>query len=129
GCKAFSVYNHMLLPEVFRGDVEDYRHLKTHAQIWDVGCERQVEIEGPDAQRLVQLMTCRDISRCEIGQCLYVPLVDALAGMINDPVLLKLANDRFWLSIADSDVLLWAKGLAAGFKLGAQCRAPDVWPL
>jgi len=129
GCRVFSVYNHMLLPEVFRGDEADYHHLKTHVQVWDVGCERQVELKGPDAARLAQLMTCRDISKCRIGQCLYVPLVDERGGMINDPILIKLAEDRFWLSIADSDVLLWAKGLAAGLKLDVTCTEPSVWPL
>lgn len=129
GCKVFSVYNHMLLPEVFGGDEEDYHHLKQHVQIWDVGCERQVELAGPDAAKLARLMTCRDISKCAIGQCLYLPLVDEAGGMINDPILLKLAEDRYWLSIADSDVLLWAKGLASGMGLDVKCREPDVWPL
>ncbi|MFT3986995.1 dimethylsulfoniopropionate demethylase [Aestuariivirga sp.] len=129
GCRVFSVYNHMLLPEVFRGDEADYHHLKTHVQVWDVGCERQVELIGRDAARLAQLMTCRDISKCRTGQCLYVPLVDEKGGMINDPILIRLAEDRFWLSIADSDVLLWAKGLAAGMKLDVTCAEPDVWPL
>jgi dimethylsulfoniopropionate demethylase len=129
GCKVFSIYNHMLLPEVFAGDEADYHHLKQHVQIWDVGCERQVELRGPDALKLAQIMTCRDISGCAVGQCLYVPLVDENGGMINDPILLKLAGDHVWLSIADSDVLLWAKGLAAGLRLDVACREPDVWPL
>lgn len=129
GCKVFSIYNHMLLPEMFRGEEADYHHLKTHVQLWDVGCERQVELRGPDAGRLAQLMTCRDISTAAVGQCLYVPLVDETGGMINDPVLLKLAEDRFWLSIADSDVLLWAKGIAVGRGLQVECSEPAVWPL
>jgi dimethylsulfoniopropionate demethylase len=129
GCNVFSIYNHMLLPEVFRGDEADYHHLKTHVQLWDVGCERQVELRGPDAAKLAQLMTCRDISTAAVGQCMYVPLVDETGGMINDPVLLKLAEDHFWLSIADSDVLLWAKGIAAGRGLNVECNEPAVWPL
>jgi dimethylsulfoniopropionate demethylase len=83
--------------------------------LWDVSCEKQVEIVGVDAARLVQLMTPRDLSRAEVGQCLYVPLVDDSGGLINDPIVFKLAEDLFWLSISDSDVLLWAKGLAIGF--------------
>lgn len=129
GCRVFSVYNHMLLPEVFRGDDADYLHLKTHVQLWDVGCERQVELAGPDAAKLVQLMTCRDLSRMSEGQCRYVPLVDEAGGMLNDPIALKLAADRFWLSIADSDVLLWAKGLAVGMNLDVRCTEPAVWPM
>ena len=130
GVTGFSVVNHMLLPKAFGRSVEDdFVHLRTHVQIWDVSCQRQVEIAGPDAARLVQWMTPRDISRAAIGQCLYVPLIDEHAGMINDPVLLKLADDRFWLSIADSDVLLWAKGLAIGRGLDVSVEEPDVSPL
>lgn len=129
GVRGYTVYNHMLLPTAFRSLEEDYWHLRTHVQVWDVGCERQVELAGPDAARLVQMMTPRDLSRAAIGQCLYAPLVDAAGGLVNDPVVLKLAADRFWLSIADSDVLLWAKGLAFGMKLDVRISEPEVWPL
>lgn len=129
GVRGYTVYNHMLLPTAFRSLEADYWHLKTHVQVWDVGCERQVEITGPDAARLVQMMTPRDLSWAAIGQCLYAPLVDDEGRLINDPVVLKLAADRFWLSIADSDVLLWAKGLALGGGLKARLSEPDVWPL
>ena len=130
GVRGFSVVNHMLLPKAFAPSVEeDYWHMREHVQIWDVSCQRQVEIKGPDAARLVQWMTPRDISKAREGQCLYVPLIDDKAGMVNDPVLLKLAPDHFWLSIADSDVLLWAKGLALGAALKVSVREPDVSPL
>lgn len=130
GVRGFSVVNHMLLPKAFVPSVEeDYWHLKEHVQLWDVSCQRQVEIKGPDAARLVQWMTPRNISKCEVGQCFYVPLVDDKGGMINDPVLLKHAEDHFWLSIADSDVLLWAKGLALGAGLDVEVDEPDVSPL
>ncbi len=130
GVRGFSVVNHMLLPKAFAPSVEeDYWHMRVHVQIWDVSCQRQVEIQGPDAARLVQWMTPRDISKARVGQCLYVPLIDDKAGMVNDPVLLKLAPDHFWLSIADSDVLLWAKGLALGAALKVSVREPDVSPL
>lgn len=129
GC-GFSVVNHTLLPKGFGPTVEDeYWHLCAHAQVWDVSCQRQVEISGPDAGRLVQWMTPRDISNASVGQCFYVPLADENAGMLNDPVLLKLENDRFWLSIADSDVLLWAKGLALGKGMDVKVHEPDVSPL
>lgn len=129
GVSAYTVYNHMLLPAAFRSLEEDYWHLVGHVQLWDVGCERQVELRGPDAARLAQAMTPRDLGRAAVGQCLYAPLVDENGGMINDPVVLKLAEDRFWLSIADSDVLLWAKGLAYGLGLDVTLREPDVCPL
>ena len=130
GARGFSVVNHMLLPKAFQASVEDdYWHLREHVQIWDVSCQRQVEIEGRDAARLVQWMTPRDLGKIRVGQCLYAPLLDENGGMINDPVLLKLADDRFWLSIADSDVLLWAKGLALGAGMEVSIHEPDVSPL
>ena len=129
GVKAYTVYNHMLLPTVFRSVEDDYWHLKEHVQIWDVGCERQVEITGPDAARLVQWMTARDLRNAVPLQCLYAPLVDERGGLVNDPIVIKLDHQRYWLSIADSDVLLWAKGLAIGAGLDVMVREPDVWPL
>lgn len=130
GVRGFSVVNHMLLPKAFETTVEeDYWHLCEHVQIWDVSCQRQVQIEGPDAEKLVQWMTPRDISKAKVGDCLYVPLIDDRAGLINDPVLLKLSDDTFWLSIADSDVLLYAKGLALGANLDVTVTEPDVSPL
>ena len=130
GVRGFSVVNHMLLPKAFETTVEeDYWHLREHVQIWDVSCQRQVEIKGVDAMRLVQWMTPRDISKAKVGDCLYVPLVDQDGGMINDPVLLKIADKHYWLSIADSDVLLWAKGLALGASMDVSINEPDVSPL
>ena len=130
GVRGFSVVNHMLLPKAFQTSVEDdYWHLREHVQVWDVSCQRQVEIEGPDAERLVQWMTPRAIGTAKMGDCLYVPIIDTDGGMINDPVLLKLRDDKFWLSIADSDVLLYAKGLAIGAGLDVAICEPDVSPL
>jgi len=129
GVSAYSVYNHMLLPCAFAGLVEDYRHLKRAVQLWDVACERQVEIRGPDAGRLMQMLTPRDLSRAAPSRCLYAPVVDGRGGMLNDPVALKLDEDRWWLSIADSDLLLWAKGVAQGAGLRVEVFEPDVSPL
>lgn len=130
GVRGFSVVNHMLLPKAFKTSVEDdYWHLREHVQIWDVAVQRQVQITGPDAASLVQMMTPRDVRQAKVGQCLYIPMIDENAGMLNDPVLIKLADDKFWLSIADSDILLWAKGLALGFRLNAVVEEPDVAPL
>ena len=129
GVKAYTVYNRMLLPTVFESVEADYRHLKTHVQVWDVSCERQVEIHGPDAARLTQMLTPRDLSAMPVGQCWYTPIVDETGGMLNDPVTLKLAEDRFWVSLADSDLLLWVKGIAHGFRLEVAVYEPDVSPL
>jgi len=119
----------MLLPSIFRSLEKDYWHLCEAVQVWDVSCQRQVEITGPDTRRLVQLMTPRDLSQAENGQCLYAPLCDETGGMINDPILIKHANNHWWLSIADTDVLLWAKGLATGFGLKVNISEPGIWPL
>ncbi len=126
GVTAYSVYNHMLLPAAF-GSLEDsYHHLKEYVQVWDVAGERQVEILGKDSAKLVQLMTCRDLSKSKVGRCYYCPIIDDRAGMINDPVILKLGEDRWWLSIADSDVILFAKGLAIGNNFDVKILEPNV---
>ncbi len=129
GVSAYTVYNHMLLPTVFTSVEEDYRHLKTHVQVWDVACERQIEIRGPDAGRLIQMLTPRDLGSMTPGQCLYTPMVDETGGMLNDPVTLKLAEDRYWVSVADSDLLFWIKGLTYGLRLEVDVDEPDVSPL
>jgi dimethylsulfoniopropionate demethylase len=129
GVSGYTVYNHMLLPTVFSSLEADCDHLKNAVQIWDVACERQIEVTGPDASWLVQMLTPRDLSNLEIGKCFYVPMVDENGGMLNDPVLLKLADDRYWFSIADSDLIYWIKGLAWGLNLNAVVREPDVSPL
>ncbi len=129
GVKAYTVYNHTLLPSVFSSAEEDYAHLKSAVQVWDVSCERQVEIKGPDARKLVQMTTPRDLTGMQDDQCYYIPNVDADGKMLNDPVLNKLAEDRYWVSIADTQMLLYYKGLAAGRGLDVQVFEPDVHPL
>ena len=129
GVKAYTVYNHMLLPAIFRSLEEDYWHLCEAVQVWDVSCQRQVEIIGPDTQKLVQLMTPRDLSQAKYGQCFYAPLCDESGGMINDPIIIKHSDEHWWLSIADTDVMLWAKGLAIGFGLDVKVSEADIWPL
>ena len=130
GVRGFTVVNHMLLPKAYGRSVEeDYRHLREAVQIWDVSCQRQVRIEGPDASRLVQMMTPRDIGGARAGDCLYLPLTAPDGGVVNDPVLLKLAEQCYWLSIADSDVALYALGLATGAGLDVDVSEPDVSPL
>ena len=126
GVTAYTVYNHMLLPAAF-GSLEDsYHHLKEDVQIWDVAGERQVEISGKDSAKLVQLMTCRDLSKSKDGRCYYCPILDDEAGIINDPVVLRLNENRWWISIADSDVILFAKGLAIGNKFDVKITEPNV---
>ena len=126
GVTAYTVYNHMLLPAAF-GSIEDsYHHLKKNVQVWDVAAERQVEISGKDSAKLVQLMTCRDLSKSKISRCYYCPIIDDSGNLINDPVILKLSEDKWWISIADSDVIFFAKGLATGNKFDVKISEPNV---
>ena len=126
GVSSYTVYNHMLLPASFKSLESDYHHLKEFVQVWDVAAERQVEITGKDSAKLVQLMTCRDLSKSKIGRCYYAPLIDNEGFLVNDPIINKLAEDKWWLSIADSDVIFFAKGLAAGNKFKVEIKEPNV---
>ena len=126
GVSGYTVYNHMLLPVSFKSIEDDYNHLKKYVQVWDVAAERQVEISGKDSAELVQLMTCRDLSKSKVGKCYYAPLIDHEGRLVNDPVINKLENDKWWLSIADSDVIFFAKGLAAGHNFDVKIHEPNV---
>jgi len=126
GLTAYTTYNHMLLPAAFEGTEKEYFHLKEHVQVWDVAAQRQVQIVGKDSAKLVQLMTCRNLSKSKVGRCYYAPIIDEQGKMINDPIILKLDENKWWISLADSDVGLYAKGLASGLKLQAEVREPDV---
>ena len=126
GVKSYTVYNHMLLPITFTSVEEEYLHLKKDVQVWDVSVQREIEISGKDANNLVQLMTCRDLSKSKIGRCYYSPLVDQEGFLVNDPIINKLAEDRWWLSIADSDVIFFAKGIASGNKFEVEIKEPNV---
>jgi aminomethyltransferase len=129
GAQAFSVYNHMYIPRDFGDPVENYWNLVNAAILCDVAVERQVEITGPDAARFVQMLTPRNLSQCQVGQCKYVLITSEEGGIINDPILLRLGENHFWLSLADSDVLLWAKGLAVHSGMDVSIGEPDVSPL
>jgi aminomethyltransferase len=129
GCTSWDLYNHMLIPTFYDDDEDEYWHLLKHVTLWDVAVERQVEIIGPDAAAFAQLLTCRDLSRCEVGQCKYAPLIAPDGGIVNDPILLRLGQDHFWLSLADSDALLYAKGVQALAGLEVTVQEPDVSPL
>lgn len=129
GCTAFTIYNHMYMPSTYRGLVEDYWPLVHHASLWDVAVQRQVEISGPDAFAFLRRLTPRNLDRFEIGQCKYLLITDDRGVVINDPVALRLEDNHFWLSLADSDILLWAKGLAQGWDMDVEITEPDVSPL
>ncbi len=129
GCWGYTVYNHMFLPIGYDDLEKEYWRLLEDVTVWDVSVERQVEITGPDAFTLTNLLTPRDLSKCAVGQGKYVLITAENGGIINDPVLLRLGENHFWLALADSDVLLWAKGVALGAGLDVEIREPDVSPL
>lgn len=129
GAQGFSVYNHMYIPRDFGDPEQNFWNLISTAILCDVGVERQVEITGPDAARFVQLLTPRNLSTLSVGQCKYVLITNADGGILNDPILLRLGENHFWLSLADSDILLWAQGIAIYAGLDVTISEPDVSPL
>ena len=129
GATGFSVYNHMYIPRDFGDPEQNFWNLIEKSILCDVAVERQVEITGPDAFKFAQLLTPRDLSNISIGQCKYVLITNHEGGILNDPVLLRLAENHFWLSLADSDILLWAQGVAVNSGLNVKITEPDVSPL
>jgi len=129
GCRAYTVYNHMFLPTRYDDLHAEYERLRTGVTVWDVSVERQVEITGPDAFAFTNLLTPRDLSKCAVGQGKYVLITAEDGGIVNDPVLLRLGKNHFWLALADSDVLLWAKGVALNSGLDVRLCEPDVSPM
>ena len=129
GAQGFSVYNHMYIPRDFGDPEQNFWNLVNEAILCDVAVERQVEITGPDAAQFVQMLTPRNLSKLAIGQCKYILITNADGGILNDPILLRLAENHFWISLADSDILLWAQGVAVHSGLDVKITEPDVSPL
>ena len=127
--KGYTVYNHMLFPIRFDSLESEYWHLLNHVTLWDVAVERCLEISGPDGFEFTQLMTPRDLSKCAVGQAKYVLITAPDGGILNDPVLTRMDENRFWLAQASSDVLFYAKGLAAHAGMDVEIREADVSPL
>ncbi len=129
GVKHFSVYNHMYIPRDFGDAEQNFWNLVNDAILCDVAVQRQVEITGPDAARFMQMLTPRDLSTMAVGQCKYILITNADGGVLNDPVLLRLAENHFWISLSDSDILLWAQGVAVHSGMDVTIVEPDVSPL
>ena len=129
GAKDFSVYNHMYIPRDFGNPEENFWNLINDAILCDVAVERQVQIKGPDASKFVQMMSPRDLSKMQVGQCKYVILTNQEGGVLNDPILLKVEDDCYWFSLADSDILFWAQGLNVNSNFDVEISEPDVSPL
>jgi glycine cleavage system aminomethyltransferase T len=129
GCTAYDIYNHMYLPGYYDDPETEYWLLVNGVTMWDVGVERTVEVSGPDADRLVDMITCRDLTRCAVKQGKYMPVTAPDGSIVNDPVLLHVAENRWWMQLADSDAGLYALGVAAAGGLDAQVTLPDVHPM
>jgi glycine cleavage system aminomethyltransferase T len=129
GCKSWGLYNHMLLPTLYDDPIAEYWALVNDVTLWDVAVERCVEVRGRDAFELVDSITCRDLSKVEVMQARYVPIMSPWGGIVNDPVLLRLDEDRFWLALADSDALLYVAGVAGGRGLDVEIFEADAAPL
>ncbi len=129
GVQSYTVCNRMYHPRHYDDPIAEYWRIVNDVTMWDVGVERQVEITGPDAFTLTNMLTPRDLTKCAVGQCKFVLNTDVDGGIINNPVLLRLGENHFWLSVADGDVLLWAKGVASQAGLNVQVGEPDVAPV
>jgi glycine cleavage system aminomethyltransferase T len=129
GCSAYDIYNHMYLPGYYGDPVEEYWALLNGVTLWDVSVERIVEITGPDASTFTNTLTCRDLTKCAVGQGKYVLITAEDGGIINDPVLLRIDENRWWLALADSDAGLWARGVAIHAGLDVTVREPEIYPV
>jgi glycine cleavage system aminomethyltransferase T len=129
GCSAYDIYNHMYLPGYYGDPIEEYWALLNGVTIWDVAVERIVEITGPDASAFTNTLTCRDLTKCAVGQGKYVLITAEDGGIINDPVLLRIEENRWWLALADSDAGLWARGVAVASGMNVTVREPEVYPV
>jgi aminomethyltransferase len=129
GCSAYDIYNHMCLPGYYGDPVEEYWALLNGVTLWDVSVERIVEITGPDASAFVNTLTCRDLTKCAVGQGKYVLITAGDGGIVNDPVLLRIEENRWWLALADSDAGLWARGVAVHSGMDVTVREPEVYPV
>ena len=129
GCSAYDIYNHMYLPGYYADPIEEYWALLNDVTVWDVAVERIVEITGPDASAFTNMLTCRDLTKCAVGQGKYVLITAEDGGIVNDPVLLRVEADRWWLALADSDAGLWARGVAINSGMDVKVREPEVYPV
>ena len=129
GATAYDIYNHMYLPGYYADPVEEYWALLNDVTVWDVSVERIVEITGPDASAFTNMLTCRDLTECAVGQGKYVLITADDGGIVNDPVLLRIEENRWWLALADSDAGLYARGVAVHSGMDVNIGEPEVYPI
>jgi glycine cleavage system aminomethyltransferase T len=128
GCKAYDIYNKMYLPAEYDDVAVEYQALNDAVTLWDVGVERTVQVSGPDADRLIDMLTCRDLTKCAVKQCKYMLVTSPSGGIVNDPVLVHPEENVWWMQLADSDAGLYALGVASQAGLDAEVSYPDVHP-
>ena len=129
GCTSYDIYNHMYLPAYYDDPETEYWALDRGVTMWDVGVERTVEVSGPDADRLIDMLTCRDLTKCAVKQGKYMLVTGPDGSIVNDPVLLHVDENRWWMQLADSDAGLYALGVAGSAGLDAEVSLPDVHPM
>ena len=129
GAKAFTIYNHMYMPTHYGDPVAEYWSLVTDVTLWDVSCQRQIVVRGPEAKPFMELLTPRDLSNCPSHRCLYVVLTDSDGGIVNDAVLMHMHENEFWLSPGDGDVILWTQGIAVQSGMDVEVLEGDICPL
>ena len=126
GVKAYTVYNKTLLPTIFNSMIDDYYHLLEYVQLWDVSCQKIIQIKGPDAFHILSLISCRDLSRAEPGKCYYTPITNSKGGLLNDTLVLCIEKDCYWVSISDSDIYLWISGILTNLNLKVVVEPKDI---
>ncbi len=129
GATSYTIYNRMYMPTSYGDPIAEYERLMTGVSIWDVGAERQVEITGPDARAFADYVSCRSLANLKIGRGRYTPMCNYDGVLINDPIAMAIDEDRWWLSIADSDVVLHCQAVAGAKGFDVTVREPDVSPL
>jgi glycine cleavage system aminomethyltransferase T len=129
GCTSYDIYNHMYLPAYYDDPETEYWALANGVTMWDVGVERTVQVAGPDADRLIDMITCRDLTKCAVKQGKYMLVTGPDGSIVNDPVLLHVAENTWWMQLADSDAGLYALGVGAAAGLDAEVTLPDVHPM
>ena len=126
GASSYTVYNKTLLPTIFETMLDDYYHLLEYVQLWDVSCQKIIQIKGPDASNFLSIISCRDLSRAIPGKCYYTPMTNSKGGLLNDTLVLCIEKDNFWVSLSDSDIYMWVTGILTNLKLKVSVEERDI---
>ncbi len=134
GCWRATVYNRMYHPRGYvrpenGGAMVEYDALVNHVTLWNVAVERQIRVKGPDAEAFVNHVITRDATRIKPMHGKYVILCNEAGGILNDPVLLRIAEDEFWFSLSDSDIEMWLRGVNTGKGFDVSIGEIDAAPV